>query len=141
MVDSSSTVALAPWVEILQPIVTTVVTALIGAAVTYGAYLLQKWTGIKVSQDNQAALEKAVSTQAGLAIAKSATSLAGQSIDARSTSVAEGANYIGKNLKPLLEATGKTPDDVAHDIAAEIGKLTAAPPVVSPLIVTKGDQK
>jgi cytochrome bd-type quinol oxidase subunit 2 len=130
MTDASTVVPLAPFVDTLQPYLTAAATTIIGAAVLYGAALFQRWTGIKIDQANEAALAKAVSTQAGLAIAASATNLAGQSIDAHSSAVASGANYIATNLKPLLAATGRSPDDVAHDIAGAIGLAQAATPTV-----------
>src|SRR5208282_4075675 len=121
MTDVSNTIELAPWVAALQPIAVAAGTTLASGLAIWGLSLFQKWTGLKIDQDNQAKFANAISTQAGLAIAASATNLAGESINAHSPAVKVGADYIAANLGHLLEATGQTPDNVAHEIAAAIG--------------------
>ena len=128
MTDATTTISLAPFVEVLQPYITAAVTTIVGAAVVYVASLFQKWTGIKVSQNDQTNLQSWISTQAGLAIAKSETNLSGVSIDAHTKIVADAADFVVSKIPDLLKATGKTPDDVAHLIASEIGRLQATAP-------------
>ncbi len=129
MTDATTTISLAPFVEALLPTLVVIASAISTAAVTYLVDLVRKW-GLQISQANEAKLVKEVSTQAGLAIAASATNLAGESIDAHSPAVVKAASYITNNLQALMKSTGVTPDNVAHLVAGEIGKLQAATPTV-----------
>ena len=133
MVDTSTAVPMAPFVEALKPYIDLAVTTLIGCAVTYAATLFRRWTNIKIDDATLSKITTATQTQAGLAVAKAADNLAGHSIDAHSAQVAQGTLFVANALKAELAASGITPDDVAHMIAAEIGKLqTQAPTVVTP---------
>ena len=125
MADPSTAIAAAPFVADLQPYLTALVTAVIGIAVPWGFSLLQRYTGVAISQADQEALSKAAQTQAGIIVAKADGSLAGVSIDAKSPAIATAANWVAVNLPSLLTKAGATPDDVSHMILAEIGKLQA----------------
>jgi hypothetical protein len=130
MTDASTTISLAPWVQVAQAMLSIILPTVVTVAIGWGAVLFQRWTGIKIAQADQDALAKAISTQAGLAMAASATNLAGESITASSPAVVKVAGYITNNLQPLLAATGVTPDNVAHLIAGKIGEMQAATPTV-----------
>ena len=124
-----TTIQLAPWLAMLQPIAFAVVSVGVPIALGY----VRQYTGIQVSQANADALTKAIQDQAGLLIAKSPTNLSFQSIDPHHPDIAKAVNWMGTAMPKLLAATGKTPDDVAHMIAAEIGKLQVQQPV-APLV-------
>ena len=46
MTNSASAIAVAPIVEALRPIISAVVTTIVGVAVTFGVALLKRWAGV-----------------------------------------------------------------------------------------------
>jgi hypothetical protein len=125
MTDASTAVSAAPFVDILQPYITAVVTTVAGAVVTLAAAAARKYLKISIDQGLVDIARDEAQKQAGLLIAKSATSLATQSIDAHSPEVARATNWAATEIPKVLSDAKITPDDFAHMIAAEVGKLTA----------------
>jgi hypothetical protein len=46
MTNTASAIAAGPIIETLRPIISAVVTAIVGVAVTFGVALLKRWTGL-----------------------------------------------------------------------------------------------
>jgi hypothetical protein len=127
--DPSTVIPLAPFVEYVKPYIDALVPVIITAAIGYAATLFRKWTNIKIDDATVAKITAATNMQAGLAVAKAEDNLAGKSIDAHSPEVTQGIGFLADSLKAELAATGITPDDLAHMVAAEIGKLQAQSPL------------
>jgi hypothetical protein len=128
MTDASTAVSAAPFVDILQPYITVVVTAVVGALVSLVAAAARKYLNISIDQSLVDIAKAEAEKQAGILIAKSSTNLATQSIDAHSPVVAQAANWAAREIPKVLSDAKITPDDFAHMIAGEVGKLTAAAP-------------
>jgi hypothetical protein len=141
MADAST---LAPYIDAIKPVIDQILPYAIAGLVAYAVRILDKVAAKyfdKATADQIAAAAQAMSgkitaaaqTQAGILVAKAEDNLAGKSITAHDAQVLDAAAFVVKILKPELDASGLSLDDMAHLIAAEIGKLQAqAPTVVTP---------
>lgn len=130
MTDTTTTLDFGPMIQFVAPIAATIASAAITAGIAAGVALLQKWTGLKVSEAQVAAVRTFAQDQAAKAIAMSESNLARQSVTITSPQVIAGVQLAQKVIPELLKATNTTPEHVAGMITAEIGKLQAAPPAV-----------
>jgi hypothetical protein len=128
MTDASTAVSAAPFVDILQPYITVIVTAVVGALVSLVAAAARKYLNISIDQSLVDIAKAEAEKQAGILIAKSSTNLATQVIDSHSPAVAQAANWAANEIPKVLSDAKITPDDFAHMIAGEVGKMTAATP-------------
>lgn len=127
MTDPSTVVALAPIVNPLADYINTAIGTLTGLAVTTVCALAGRYLHVAVSQSFVKAATDEATKQAGILIAKAETSLAAKSIDVHSADVAVAANWAATQIPEVLKKANMTPDDFAHTIVGEIGKLTAEP--------------
>jgi hypothetical protein len=120
-----SVVSAAPFMEILSPYINAVVQVVVAAGVSYGAFLWHKWTGREIAQADQDKVTKAAQDQAGIIFAKGEAGISTESIKVTDPRIQASAQFLQRALKTTLDATGTTPDDVAHAVQAELGKLQA----------------
>ena len=125
MTDSVSTIAAAPFVDLLRPIISSLVTTIVGVAVTFGLATLSRWMGVTLRASYVESLRQAAQTEAGVLVAEAADNLANRSIPVTSPIVAAAAARIAAALPKAINATGMTPDELGRLIAGEIGKLQA----------------
>jgi hypothetical protein len=125
MTDSASAIATGPIVEALRPIISAVVTASVGVAVTLGVALLKRWTGVTMQSAYVDSLRQAAQTEAGVLVAEAADNLSSRSITVSSPAIAAAAARIAAAMPDAMKAVGKTPDDLSRLVAGEIGKLQA----------------
>jgi hypothetical protein len=125
MTDPTTAVSAAPLVAFVQPYISAVVTALIGAAVTYGGYLFHKLTGATLDVAADAAIRKWAASEAGALVAEAADNLSSRSIPVGSAMVAAAVTRLEAVLPDEVKQLGFTPDHLATIIAGEIGKLQA----------------
>jgi hypothetical protein len=126
MTDPSTIVALAPIVNPLADYINTAVGSIAGLAVTTVCAYAVKYLHVTISQSFVDAATAEAKKQAGILISKATTSLATQSIDTHSSEVAVAANWAATQIPDVLKKAGMTPDDFAHTIVGELGKMTAA---------------
>lgn len=131
MTDSASAIAAGPIVEALRPIISTVVTAIAGLAVTFGVALLNRWTGVTLQSAYVDSLRQAAQTEAGVLVAEAADNLSSRSITVTSPGIAAAAARIAAAMPEAMRAVGKTPEDLGRLIAGEIGKLQAHATAIS----------
>lgn len=133
MTDATIAIAAQPLVAELQPWVTAIVTALVGAAVTYGATIVHKLTGAALDNSSEASIRKWAASEAGALVASAADNLAGKSIPVGSSLVASAVLRLEAVLPDDIARLGFTPARLATIVAGEIGKLQAqAPPLPPP---------
>jgi hypothetical protein len=125
MTDTASAIAAAPIIETLRPIISAVVTAIVGAAVTLGVALLKRWTGVTLQSAYVDSLRQAAQTEAGVLIAEATDNLSCRSITVTSPAIAAAAARIAGAMPEAVRAVGKTPEDLGRLVAGEIGKLQA----------------
>lgn len=125
MVDSAYTIAAGPIVEALRPMISAIVTAIVGVVMTLGVALLKKWTGVTLQSAYVDSLRQAAQTEAGVLVAEAADNLSSRSITVTSPAVAAAAARIAAAMPEAVRAVGKTPDDLGRLVAGEIGKLQA----------------
>jgi len=128
--DTSHSLALAPIVELLQPIVTSVVIALIGVLATWVAPTINRWFHIQIDQSQIDTIRDKAQTIAGQMIAADAHNLAGQSITIENAKVLAAATSISGKLPAAMQLSGWDADRIAKLIVGEIGKLQAPPPAL-----------
>lgn len=131
MTDSASAIATGPIVEAMRPIISAVVTATVGVAVTLGVALLKRWTGVTMQSAYVDSLRQAAQTEAGVLVAEAADNLSSRSITVSSPAIAAAAARIAAAMPVAMRAVGKTPDDLSRLVAGEIGKLQAHAATVS----------
>jgi hypothetical protein len=131
MTNSVSTIAAGPIVEALRPMISAVVTAIVGVAVTFGVALLKKWTGVTLQSAYVDSLRQAAQTEAGILVAEAADNLSSRSISVTSPAVAAAAARIGAAMPEVVRSVGKTPEDLGRLVAGEIGKLQAHATAIS----------
>ena len=119
-------ISAAPLVDFLRPYIEITVQSAIGVVVIYAAALVQKYTGVQISQTSLDKLRSAAATQAGVLVAGAEDNLAGKSITIDHPLVIQGANTILANLPDAAKAVGATPEALQRMIVGEIGKLQAA---------------
>lgn len=120
-----SAVYVAPLIVALKPYIDVIVQAAIGAAVIFTAGLVQKYTGVKVSQNALDKLRAAAATQAGILVAGAEDNLSKTVISVGHPKVAQAANQIIALLPDAAKAVGATPESLQTLIVGEVGKLQA----------------
>ena len=120
-----SVVYTAPLVMELKPYIDVLVNAAVLAAVGFIAGLVQKYTGVQISQSALDKLRAAAATQAGLLVAGAEDNLAKTTISVGHPLVAQAANQIIAMLPDAVKAVGATPEALQTLIVGEIGKLQA----------------
>jgi hypothetical protein len=131
MINSASAIATGPIVEALRPMISAVVTATVGVAVTFGVALLKRWTGVTLQSAYVDSLREAAQTEAGVLVAEAADNLSSRSITVASPAIAAAAARIAAAMPDAVRAVGKTPEDLSRLVAGEIGKLQAHATTVS----------
>jgi hypothetical protein len=131
MADSASATAAWPVVEALRPMISAVVTAAVGIAITFGVALLKRWTGVTLQSTYIDSLRQAAQTEAGVLIAEAADNLSFRSITVTSPAIAKAAARIAAAMPDAVKAVGKTPEDLSRLVAGEIGKLQAHATAIS----------
>jgi hypothetical protein len=131
MTNSTSAIATGPIVEALRPMISAVVTATVGLAVTFGVALLKRWTGVILQSAYVDSLREAAQTEAGVLVAEAADNLSSRSIAVTSPAIAAAAARIALAMPDAVRAVGKTPEDISRLVAGEIGKLQAHAATVS----------
>ena len=125
MTNSAASIAAGPIVEALRPVISTVVAATVGVAVTFAVALLKRWTGVTLQSAYIDSLRQAAQTEAGVLIADAADNLSSRSITVTSPAIAAAAARIATTMPDAVRAVGKTPEDLSRLVAGEIGKLQA----------------
>jgi hypothetical protein len=131
MTDSAAAIVAGPIVEALRPIISAVVAATVGVAVTFGVALLKRWTGVTLQSTYVDSLRQAAQTEAGVLIAEAADNLSSRSIAVTSPAIAAAAARIATAMPDAMRAVGKTPEDLSRLVAGEIGKLQAHATTIS----------
>jgi hypothetical protein len=131
MANTASTIAVGPIIEALRPIISAVVTAIVGVAVTFGVALLRRWTGVTLRSAYVDSLRQAAQTEAGVLVAEAADNLSSRSITVTSPAIAAAAVRIAAAMPEAVRAVGKTPEDLGRIVAGEIGKLQARATAIS----------
>jgi hypothetical protein len=117
MTDSASAIAAGPIVEALHPIISAVVEATVGVAVTFGVALLKRWTGVTLQSAYVDSLRQAAQTEAGVLVAEAADNLSSRSITVTSPAIAAAAARIATAMPDVVRAVGKTPEDLSRLVA------------------------
>jgi hypothetical protein len=133
MTNSVSTIAVGPIVEALSPLISAVVTTTVGVAVTLGAALLKRWTGVTLQSAYVDSLRQAAQTEAGILVAEAGDNLSSRSITVTSPAIAAAAAHIAAAMPDAVRAVRKTPEDLGRLVAGEIGKLQAQTTTISVL--------
>ena len=131
MTNSAASIAAGPIVEALRPVISTVVAARVGVAVTFAVALLKRWTGVTLQSAYIDSLRQAAQTEAGVLIADAADNLSSRSITVTSPAIAAAAARIATTMPDAVRAVGKTPEDLSRLVAGEIGKLQAHATTIS----------
>jgi hypothetical protein len=125
MTNSTSMIAAAPIVDALRPIISALVTTMVGLALTFGVALLSRWTGVTLQSTYVDSLRRAAQTEAGVLVAEAADNLSSRSISVASPSIAAAAARIAAAMPEAVNAVGMTPEGLSRLVAGEIGKLQA----------------
>ena len=131
MTNSAAAIAAGPIVEALRPVISTVVAATVGVAVTFTVALLKRWTGVTLQSAYIDSLRQAAQTEAGILVADAADNLSSRSITVTSPAIAAAAARIATAMPDAVRAVGKTPEDLSRLVAGEIGKLQALATTIS----------
>jgi len=110
----------------LQPILTGLATAAIPAGITFGCVLLNKYTGVKISDANELAIRRAATTEAGKLVTANTV--------ANPIAVASSANKVITDLPKEVAAEAYTHSDIVDMIMSAV--TIAYPPLgaLAPLI-------
>ena len=135
-------IAVAPILDALQPLVTaavsTAVAGIVGIAIAL--YNSWKWRGSTIDAAHEAAYASAIGAEAAKIVAGAVTTEFGNAkVDLNSPAITASVNNVlgsnAANVKAALVALGVTPDVVASDVLAEVGKaqikIVGGAPVVS----------
>ena len=126
MTDASQAVSAAPFIAIISPFINAAVTALVGAGVAWFAVQVRRWTGHAMAQADQDKLRQAAQDAAGVIFAGAEAGVSATSIKVGDPRVVSAANKIAASIPAVLAVAGApSPDDVAHLITAELGRLQA----------------
>src|SRR5258707_670398 len=131
MTNTASAIAAGPFLDTLRPIISAVVTAIVGVAVTFGVALLKRWTGVTLRSAYVDSLRQAAQTEAGVLVAEAADNLSSRSITVASPAIAAAAARIAAAMPEAVRAVGKTPEDLGRIVAGELGKLQACATAIS----------
>ena len=127
---SSASIALEPYVTLLQPLVQAAVTSALGVLGSWVAYLAGRYLHVQLRQAEVDAVVSKAQTWAGSFIANDAANLAGRSIAVTDPRITAAANSIAAELPLVLAASGWTEDRIARLIVGEVGKLQAREPTM-----------
>lgn len=119
------TIEVAPLVVFIKPYIDLIVQSAVGLAFLYAAAMVQKITGVKVSQTALEKIKSAAATQAGILVAQAEDNLATKVITTDHPSVVNAAQWIMKNLPDAAKEVGATPEALQAIIVGEVGKLQA----------------
>ena len=125
MTDTAPAIDVGAIVEALRPIISAVVTTIVGVAVTFGVALLKRWAGVSLQSAYVDSIRQAAQTEAGVLVAEAADNLSSRSISVTSPAIAAAAAHIAAAMPDAVRAVGKTPEDLSRLVAGEIGKLQA----------------
>lgn len=129
MSDPAS-IAAAPLVAVVTPIVVQVASAIVALAVAWAASRFHAMTGATIQAAALARITAAAQSEAGALIAAAGDNLATKSIPVGSVDVARIANKIAGDLPNEMAKIGLPPNIVAARVATivagEIGKLQAS---------------
>jgi hypothetical protein len=131
MTNTASAIATGPFLDTLRPIISAVVTAIVGVAVTFGVALLKRWTGVTLRSAYVDSLRQAAQTEAGVLVAEAADNLSSRSITVTSPAITAAAARIAAAMPEAVRAVGKTPEDLGRIVAGELGKLQACTTAIS----------
>ena len=131
MTDATQTVALAPIVQLLEPLVQTAVVAALGVVGSWVIYLAGKWCHIQLDQAAVNTVVAKAQTIAGQLIAGDANNLAGKSVTIKDPRIANAASSIVEKLPAAMRLAGWDEDRIAKLIAGELGKLQAKQPIAT----------
>jgi hypothetical protein len=126
MADASTTVSLAPYVDIIKPYVDVVVQSAVTAIVGLIALKINQYFNIQISKTQLDKLKSAAATEAGALVAGAEDNLKSTSVNVGSQMVADAANRVAQRLPDAAKAVGATPEALQAIVAGEIGKLQAA---------------
>lgn len=133
---SASSVALAPFVVAIAPIVAPLVASSAGAAALWLCATLARWAGAKRAQTldsgARAALAAAAEREALVLVAAASDNLAHRSISAGSPGVASAVSLIGAELPQAMKRLAITPEGVERLVLAALGRAQAGMTRVSP---------
>lgn len=128
--ESTTTVAAAPWVAFLAPYVNLLVASLIPILIGWFVAMISKYTHVQIEASAVDAIKSAAATSAGKLVAASETNLAGQTFDVHSAAVKTIADEVIAVVPGAIKALGDqaTPEAVQRIVVGEIGKLQASTP-------------
>ena len=125
MSDQSHAFAIQPLVDLLFPIISSVVVALIGVLGTWIAPTINRWFHIKLDQAQIDTIIAKAQTVAGQLIAADEKNLVGKSITIDNPKVLAAATSIAAKVPAAMAIAGWDSDRIAKLIVGEIGKLQA----------------
>jgi hypothetical protein len=131
MTDIASAVGAGSIVETLRPVISAVVTATVGVAVTLGVALLKRWTGVALQSAYVDSLRQAAQTEAGVLVAEATDNLSSRSIAVTAPAIVAAGARIAAAMPEEVRAVRKTPEDLGRLVAGEIGKLQAHAAAIS----------
>lgn len=150
MTPTDTAIAVAPIVAALQPLVTAAVSTAVagGVGIAVALYNSWKWRGTTIDAAHQAAYANAIGNEAAKIVAGAVTTEFGNvKVDVGSSVIAAAVDNVtgsdAKNIKDALVRLGITPDVIASDVLAEVGKaqiriVSGAPVVTAGAISTLG---
>ncbi len=150
MSASDTAIAVAPILDALQPLVTAAVSAAVAGIVGIAVALYNswKWRASTIDAAHDAVYAKAVGAEAAKIVAGAITTEFGNAqVNLNSPVITAAVNNVlgskAANVQAALVAVGATPDAIASDVLAEVGKAQArivggAPIVSAGAISTPG---
>jgi hypothetical protein len=124
MTDANS-VSAAPLVADMAPYINLLVTALVGAAVTWFIALVNRWTGKEMAAADQAKLRQAAQDAAGMVFANAEAGISSVSIHASDPRIWAAVSKAVSLAPQIADITGFTPNVFAHMIVSELGRMQA----------------
>ncbi len=122
------TLDLTPVIQALA----TLVLAVVVPTIPYAVVLIQRHTGIKLTDQQTAAITGAADQGANLAYGWLVTQAASVAqVPMKNVALAVGVNHVLASVPDALKAIGITPDHVSAMVEARLGGLLAADPTVS----------
>ena len=116
-------ISLAPTVNLLAPFVVQAAAALITAGVGWIALIVHRRWGIDFTKQQKDEFQHLVDVEAQAAVAAAEGNLGSKSITVDNKVVVDGAKYIQSKAPQLIADLGITPETVAKEVQAAIGKL------------------
>lgn len=123
---------LAPWVQIIVPVIVAFVMALL----TYLTVLLKQRTGISIEQAHMKTLQTALENAAGKVVMILGTKLKDAKFDAKHPAIKQAVEYINQSAADAVKNFALSPEQLAEKVIAKIGIVTAADPEARPRDVT-----